>query len=83
MDYSEMRVKYLIFNFRYPTYMAMQIGLFIVWILLGIVGLAFMGSDNWVLANAHWLCPAIAIAEAIEAAVAIYFAKKKWELENS
>lgn len=83
MNYQDMRVKYLFVDLRYPAYLRLQIGLFIAWIALGIALIPFRDSQVWLLANAWWLCPVIAVGEALESVVAITAAKKKYAADHN
>lgn len=81
MSYDDMRVKYLFLNLPYPSYLKLQIALFICWIVAGLALLAFRGHDHWLLANAWWICLVAAVGEAGEAYFAIKHAKKKYDAE--
>ena len=74
---ESLRIKYLGVSLSYPAYKKLQIALFIGWILLGLVLIPFAGHEMWLLGNSWWLCPLVAVGEAVEAFIAISAAKKK------
>ena len=75
--YEGMRIRYLFIDLSYSAYRKLQIGLVIGWLIgSGLFYLLANSSDQWILANAWWICLAIGILEAGESVVAIGKAKK-------
>ena len=81
--YEEMRVKYLLINLKYPTYVRLQIVLVAAWIIGALLCFIF-GRDSsfWLLKNGWWLCPIVALLEVGESFVAINKAKKDFKIQT-
>lgn len=82
--YNEMKVKYMLLNMKYPSYIKLQAFL-VISLLLGAILTFFMAQDSqtWFLKNGPWLYPIIALLEVGEAYIAIRKAKKEFNVQQN
>ncbi len=82
--YREMKVKYLLLNMKYPSYIKLQSFLVIALLVGAILTFFFAQSSQiWFLKNGPWLYPIIALLEVGEAYMAIRKAKKKFDVQQN
>jgi hypothetical protein len=77
--YQEMKVKYLFVELVYPTYVKLQVTLFLVWLTASPICFLFLNDSQLPYAEHYWwACIAIAVLEAAEAYIAIKKSKRNF-----
>ena len=75
--YEEMRVKYFLVNFKYPTYLKLQIICISSLIIYALLCFLFAGDSSlWFLKNGWWLGIVVGLLEGGESFFAIKKAKR-------
>ena len=82
--FTKVKVKYMLLNMKYPSYIKLQTFLVIAW-LLGAILTFFMAQDSqtWFFKNGPWLYPIIALIEVGEAYIAIRRAKQEFNVQQN
>lgn len=75
--YDNLRIRYLFFNLRYPTYVVVQGAVIAAWAVAAVLFYLFgRGSDVWLWDNAWWICILAGALEIVESRIALARAKR-------
>lgn len=75
--YESTRIRYLFFNLRYRTYVAVQGAVIAAWGVAAVLFYLFgRGSDMWLWDNAWWICILAGALELFESWIALGKAKR-------